>query len=378
MVVSVLTGLRGPIRFDYGLYLSNVRGEELTFLRTISGTVDMSNFRNEAWQLQLKMPATDALNPLSDYVLVTIKATAGGYSEYYPFGLYRFRVPQADLLEGRAEWDLTGYSLEMLVADDEFEAGYEAEPGAGCLAEAKQILIDQGIPADRIDFPPDSEDETLEKGLVVDVFGGEEDGSKLKIVNALLNAGNFYSLSVHADGRLTTRPQDDLAQQEPDFIYGPGGDPMVLPPVVNSWDNDERFANRVIVRVTDTKFDPPLYAVAENHRPNSIGSIENLSRVVTETISRETVANQNALNRYARGQLQSFSGFRRNVTLALKPDPRRGVLEIGELRGIGDLSTPDMPLGTIDDIYRVNNLSWNLDPGQAQPMQMELSKVDEV
>lgn len=378
MASTYLDGSQGPITFDYALYLSNIRGEELTRLKAWQGTVEMSNFRDEAWTLDLTMPATDALNPISDWVLVVITASAGGTTESFPFGLYRFKVPNVDMLETRSTWNLTGYSGEMVPLGDAFPRRYNKPPGTGVLAASKAILQDLGFPNRMIDFPPLSQDQTLRNWMRLSPVQDASKMKKLRIINKLLGAGGFTALQARADGRLHTRDIEELDQRDPDFIYGPNGDQMVLPPIRHAW-TDDRFANMVTVISGDTQDETPMFAVAKNLNPNSLGSIPVLGRTVAkEPIRVATTTSQERLDRRARGLLQQFSGFNRNVSLTIKPDPRRDILEVGRLAGFGRAEFWGLTLGDLNTNYRVNNFRWSLEPEATHPMEMELSKVDKV
>ena len=369
--LDIIRGRFGAVSFDYRLHLSNIRGDELQLLPAWDGAFDLSNFRDETWQLSVDIRATDALDPFNDYVKLIVTATSGGRSAAWPMGLYRFRVPDEEMLETRRDWNLKGYSPEMIVMDDYPQSLYEVPAGRGVLAECRSILVGMGVPSYRIAFPP--HDKALRNPYSVEpLVDAESQGRWLRIINNLLGAGSFYALTTDREGRFTTRLMEDLTTRNPDFIYGPGGDGMLIPPISNSWD-DTRFGNKVVVVTEDTQEMPPMYAVAINNDPDSPASVDRIGVKAKDPIRVSATTDQAALQRLADGYLQAYSSYHRNTTFQFKADPRRCQHEVCKIAGI-DI---DPALGSLMDNHRVNNFSWNL-KHPAEPMQMEIAKVDKI
>jgi hypothetical protein len=110
-----------------------------------------------------------------------------------------------------------------------------------------------------------------------------------------------------------------------------GRDGALSAEVLESFE-DARFANRVVVRSGDPNISPPIVSVAENHDPQSRGSIENLGRVVQkEPLVLKSVATQADADRVAGAELKKASSLARKLTFATLPDPRRGPREIYQI-----------------------------------------------
>lgn len=75
----MLSGERGALRYEPYLFLSNIHGDEVRPLPgVITASVDLSNFRDHTWELFLECEATDAFNPLHDYVLAAMEVKVAG------------------------------------------------------------------------------------------------------------------------------------------------------------------------------------------------------------------------------------------------------------------------------------------------------------
>lgn len=362
-----------PVALRYRLFLSNASGERLQEIKGIEGaTVDLSNFRDSTWGLGLTMRATDALDPFTDYVMPVceVKLETGEWQDF-PLGLYRFDLGRSMRhLEHMSTWNLTGYSREALLLKDMAVEGYSVAAGQGVLAEVRNVLAAQGVPALMINLPPSSEDKVLPEGMYFDPSQDAQGSYWLRIVNALLRAGGFSAIQTDAQGRFVAYKEGDALDSLPEVSYGTGGDfePMVTGEIGDDYD-DERFANRVVVYSADLQVTPPIYAVAENRDPNSKGSIQEVGPVLKE-IRQQAITSAQEAQALADAELQRSSGYLRKLGISTLPDPRRGPGENYALDLIGKDAT-------IDGRWQV--VSWSL-PLSDPPTKMDhsLSRLERV
>lgn len=373
LAMQVLRGRYGMITVSYRISRSNIRGEDLGPLNGYivgSGGVNMSNFRDHAWEVTFDWLENDEIDPVRDWVKVyaDVEIETGMHS--YPLGLYRLAKPSGTLSRELALRHLSGFSPEFLIARSEPNVPVSYAANTDVLAAVTQILVAFGVPADRILFPATVV--RLRNTMQFDPTSDASGSSWLAICNALLNAGGFYALQTDSDGRFTSDKMGSNVVMEPDVAYDGEYEAMVTGSITDDW-NDDRFANRVLVRSQDIADTPPLFAVAENRNPASEGSYDFLGYWVQKTINLQSGATQADLATMAQAELEKASGYYRKLTLTGLFDPR-----VFAPRRIYGLTLYDRD----DELVisgRWNQISLNL-PLSNPPTAMthEVSRVEEV
>ncbi len=371
---ALLRGLRGRPEFRYRIYRSNLAGETFEELTNVEGSiVSLSNFRDHTWELKVPMKRSSKLDVFKDYVKLVVEARDGSTNTWtsFPMGLYFFSSPAGTLRPTYSDWKLVGRSPEHLLLLSSAYQGYSVAAGTGVLAAVRQILIDRGVPSSMIDFPP--ADVTLPNAMFFDPITDPEGARWLRISNSLLSAGGFYALYTDSSGRFKTHKIEDFARKAANVSYDKswvvgieGG-----PPEVEEVYDDERFANRVVVYSGNPSISPPWVGVAENHDPESPGSIENLGRVVQkEPIVLQSITSQAAADAVARAELAKASARARKLTVRTLPDPRRGPREVYQI----DLSTSAEGV-LVDGTWAVEGFELPLDLSE---MEHTVSRVVQV
>ena len=360
LLSAILSGKRGPVHYRYKLYRSNISGEQLDELPGVQGArISLSNFTDATWKLEIPLRRTRQLDVFKDYVKAVIEVRDGSSWRPFPMGLYLFEAPTGTLRPTFSDWNLVGRSPESLLLLSSAYAGYGVAAGTGMLAAARSVLYAQGVPSSRIDFP--ATDVALSSAMFFDPVTDPAGSVWLRVVNALLAAGGFYAVYCDAEGRFKTRKIDDLGRRQEDVSYDSSwvvarGGARLQPEVEETFD-DERFANRVVVYSGDPNISPPVVSVAENHDPQSRGSIENLGRVVQkEPIVLKSIATAADADLVARSELKKASSLARKLTFATLPDPRRGPREVYRV----DLSGPAGEV-LVDSTWAVTGWTLPLD-----------------
>jgi hypothetical protein len=359
---EILEGLRGTIEYEPKLYRSNIEGEKLEELETIDeATFDLSNFRDNTWELNLSMRDAARLDVWKDYVKLEMTVAAGGESITRDFGLYIFDVPSGFDSPMALHYTLTGQSPEILLMGGTAQFGYSVAAGTGVLAAVRNILINEedatipgGIPPGRLHLPPEDQDVALTRRFFADPFVNAEDTRWLRIVNQLLAAGGFYALYTTNEGRFATKKIPATDRLERDLTYGtePETDRIITSDTIPFENDQENFANRVIVQSGDPT-EAASIAYAENHDPNSPVSRENYGRwkqqdpVVLPNFvtAAEAQLLANAALRRASG-LNSIRQFETNFDIRVRPRQTLG-LEVYRDDGSAVVTDTEWPVVSV-------------------------------
>lgn len=364
----MLAGLRGTVHYVPRLFLSNIYADELTSLPGVTAAaVNLSNFRDNTWELQLDCKVTDAFDPERDWVLAAIDV----WSDFdttlkrYPLGLYRFDIaPEGtDEPEG-SSWHLDGLSPEVLLMRHPAVTGFKVAPGASVFTAVRQAFTANGIPTSRLTLPPDSQDKLLPQGAYFDPIKDSDGALYIRIVNNLLSQGGFGAIQTNATGQFFASKVVSIEQKRPAVFYGPtdrGADHMILRTGIPKTVSRDRFANQVYAYTTNTNTDPPLTSLATNDNPNSKASVVSLGYTITKVLSLDSVSDQATLDLITRAELARSSSYHLERKLVTKLDPRRGPDEAYEAYAVNAYGVP-----VIEDVWSVTNFDIPLSsvPGE--------------
>lgn len=373
--MQVLRGRRGTVPLTYRIVRSNIDGEDLGVVPGVisgTGSVSMSNFRDHAWELSFDMiqDPTGVFDPVRDYVKVYADVETGDDVQSYPLGLYRLAKPSGSIGRAVRTWNCQGYSLEDLLARDESDGPYSVPRGTDALQRAQDLIVSKArVPSDRVLFPAVSA--TLRHAFQTDA-GGSTGSSWLSIVNALLNAAGYYGVQTDAEGNFVTEKMGSRTVLEPDISYDGSYERMVVGSVGDAWD-DERFANKIVVKSQDVADTPPLVAKAFNRNPDSEGSINYLGRTIQKTISLQTAVSLAEMQVMAQAELEKASGYYRKLALSHLFDPR-----VFAPRRVYGVTLADVDGNVVvDGRWGQINASVNLSR-PATAMTSEVSRIEEV
>jgi hypothetical protein len=375
--MQVLRGRRGTIPLTYRIVRSSPTGEDLGPVPGViagTGSVSMSNARDHAWELRfdMKQDPRGVFDPVRDYVKIYADIEMAGDKESYPLGLYRLAKPSGVIRKSLRTWACTGFSLEDLLARHETDDPYWVPKNTDVLLRARDLIVEKaGVPAERVLFPAASA--TLRYGVLFDPTNDSTGASWLAVINALLNAAGYYALQTDAEGNFTTEKMGSRTVLEPDVSYDEGYERMVAGSIADDWD-DDRFANKVVVRSQDVAETPPLVAKAYNRNPESLGSIDYLGRTVQKTINLQTAVSLAEMQTMAQAELEKASGYYRKLSVSHLFDPRC----FAPRRVYGLYLTDELDgNAVVDGIWNQINGSVNLSK-PATPMTSEISRIESV
>src|SRR5215217_2791033 len=162
---AMLRGNFGQLEFRYHAYKSNNIGDVIQEIKTVEdASFSIDNMRDHTWELDLPLDVVDYFDVWGDWVKLEIEMSSasgpGGepYTITKPFGLYYFDERAGEDAPERRKWNLGGKSYEARLMGSTFELGYSISAGTPILANIRTLLINQGVPANMIVFPPSSQD----------------------------------------------------------------------------------------------------------------------------------------------------------------------------------------------------------------------------
>lgn len=372
----LLRGRLGDIEPRPRLYVSNEFGDEIRLARTVrSASISLNNGRDNTFEMNLSMRATDDFDPVEEYLKPVIDYYNPLEQQYerFPLGLYRVMHPNIEALESSEFWEFTGASGEQLIAEQMAQNGFAVLPGTLILSEIKGILtIIFGVHDSMIDFPPAVEDVPLTGVRIFDIRQDTDGCYYLNIINTLLSAGGFTKLQTTAEGRFRVRKIADPRSRPPDVVYGVTGDNIIDARSAVKVERDStQFANDVLVTSNDPLL-PPIVARAINTNPSSPTSIDNLRRHVVKHIALPELVNATAAQAIADAELAKRSGINERLIFQTAPDPRVAYPSlIGEI----ELDYADFtPLITGRWLYE----GWAFDMEPLSMMEHTLTKLSDI
>lgn len=216
-----------------------------------------------------------------------------------PWALGTF-IPSAPV----EDWDGTGRSWrvelldKLLVLDeDKVETSFSLPAGTVVTAAVRSVIAATGETAVAI---TDSA-ETLTSGMV-----WEPGTSRLRIVNDLLAAINYFSLRADGLGRFVaapyTRPQDRPVVRE----FHPGDEAIHREPFTRDQDL-ANIPNRVVLVSAATGEDPALVGVATNTDPTSPTSVPRRGRTIVHAETGVEATSQAVIDSLAARRLTDLS-----------------------------------------------------------------------
>lgn len=213
----------------------------------------------------------------------------------WPLGTFICVVPGEQYTDTGSGSQVTLLDKLTILDQDGISATYSLPAGTVVTDAVKTLITDAG----ETSLAVTASAETLSSGMV-----WEAGTSRLRIINDLLAAINYFALRTDAYGRFTASP------------YTRPGDRAVLRDitadaiVLSEWSREQDFSrvpNRVVLVGQGTGDTEALVGVAENTDPASRLSIPRRGRVVTVTETGVEATSQAVINGLAARRLADLS-----------------------------------------------------------------------
>jgi hypothetical protein len=355
-VLAALNGADGVRRFSFRYELlsaNNVYVQDLD--NVLACKIDQNWLADVKRSATLTIRETGVIDFLSDRIKPYIRTWLPPYgpADYveHPQGVFLLATPTRNSdSAGRVTREVQAYDPLQVFLDDLVVNRYSVAIGVKYTDAVSTVLgsIPQTV-------------EPSTKTLPV-VMEWEPGTSKLRIINDLLNAINYESLSFDEDGKAVVRAYRDPTTRTEEFVYGDGLAGLVVPDVDQEIDLFS-VPNRWVLVVSDPD-KPSIVSTYTNNDPGSPTSTVRRSRTITDFRTEEDAVDQ--------------------ATLDAKV--ARLAFEASQIFEAIPFSTALMPIHSGNDVYRIRyaplavnskftEQSWTLELKAGAQMQHRARRV---
>lgn len=258
------------------------RSERVPVSIPIQGALDYNEDRDVKRKLSLTVNSPHYFTPFSDFVIPEITLTdASGTRTTRQMGHYLVTPPNTSLTPGRFSGSLEAQDVTFLLQRDTLPFALNfftgLDPGAG----ARDVAIAGGFAPSQLVLP----DTGFNLTTAMHFDAGT---SRLKVINDLYNAANWYAVWMDGDGLIRTTPYQNMQTASPKQTYSTQGDNVQLIPPIGEQPDWSRLRNRVTVRsIAPDK--PTIFGMAEIVNPNHPLHRDRIGMVLAETFDDSQV-----------------------------------------------------------------------------------------
>lgn len=358
-VRAALLAANGPrvVRFRYDLLdkdliykgtLSNVLEGEVNFqaLATIK--------RTASFKIREPQPNELAINYLSDRIqpFMELRMPDGNWIEF-PLGVFLLTSPTRVEERGHVFRDVEGYDSLVILEQDKFASRYTIPAGTKYTDAATAIIQTAGIT--RINITPKADTLTTDKEYKLGT-------PKLEAVNELLQAINYTSLWVDANGYCIARQYVSPQDKAPDFDYIDDHLSIIYNGMEEEFDIFG-VANKWVVTESNPEKEP-LVSTYTNNSPDSPTSTVNLGRTIVDFREIEEVSSQTTLDSYTQRIAQEASQIYGKIKFKTALMPMHEYMDVLRVRYL--------PLG-IDNKF--SETAWKMSLRAGGEMEHEARRV---
>jgi len=237
------------------------------------------------------LPYRGTLDVGNDFVRIWIDATdANGDNESVPLGTFMLATTATENVPTGASGVADMYSVLQILAFSAIRDYLTVPAGTNAVTYAASVVTRAGLP---VLAQPSSMTLTTDANF-------EPGVSRLEIINTLLDVAGYDSADVDGFGNVLLRPDVDPTGNNPSLTFDTGSQAIIRPSVPYELDTFE--VPNVIIAVMSNDAQS-LVSVAVNDAPGNRYSTVSRGYEVTEAIEVSDIANQAALDEYARAQL---------------------------------------------------------------------------
>jgi hypothetical protein len=297
------------------------RSERVPVSIPIQGALDYNEDRDVKRKLSLTVNSPHYFTPFSDFVIPEITLTdASGTRTTRQMGHYLVTPPNTSLTPGRFSGSLEAQDVTFLLQRDTLPFALNfftgLDPGAG----ARRVAIDGGFAPSQLVLP----DTGFNLTTAMHFDAGT---SRLKVINDLYNAANWYAVWMDGDGLIRTTPYQNLQTASPKQTYSTQGDNVQLIPPIGEQPDWSRLRNRVTVRsISPSK--PTIFGMAEIVNPNHPLHRDRIGMVLADTIEDSQVTSNADADAKAALLLSTSASYYRKLAIETVIDLDAGAHDI--------------------------------------------------
>jgi hypothetical protein len=335
---EILAALRGSSGSRYWTFRYELLDDTNTKVADLGNVESCSVEQN--WLADIKRTATfrltevDYIDYLSDRIKpwVRLHLPPFGDSDWveWPQGVFVLSTPTRNANPVmHVSRDVAGYDLLQVLADDAVDSRYVVTAGTLYTDAVADLLPSAAnIQASTLAVPVDLE--------------WEPGKSKLLIVNNLLGAANYESLSVDENGLYEAQAYQSPRDRGPEYVYADDDDGLMLPDVDQTIDLFS-VPNKW-VRVLSQPDREPLVSTYTNNDPASLTSTVRRARTITDFAEVHDAADQATLDAMV----------------------ERLAFESSQVFEAIDFETALMPIHSGNDVYRITYGPLSIDDNYAE------------
>lgn len=319
-VAAALAGLLGTRTMSYRYDRLSAEGNYLGPLGNVLGGKVTNNALAEIKRTaSFTMRETGELNYLRDRVqpFARLAMPDGGFVEW-PLGVFVLETPKRVLDDvDVVTREVAAYDLAVVLNDDRTTDRYSIAAGTLYTSAVATIAGDAGLD---VSITPSA--------LTLPVAAEWPPGTtKLRIVNDLLAAINYESVSFDELGRLVARPYQSPAERAVEYTYADGAASVRLGGAEQELDLFG-VPNRVTLVKSEADQGPALVATVTNADPLSPTSTVSRGRTISEYIEDDDAPDLTTLQAKAARRLFEASQIFEAVSFETAAMPMHGNLDV--------------------------------------------------
>ncbi len=226
---------------------------------------------------------------------IKIVATVDGVD--HPLGVFLFQVPESSYQQVRIEGVFELQDKLSALDASTIPGIFSLAAGSNVIAKVKELI--EGAGESAVSITPSAA--TLRGNATWDVGT-----SRLRIINDLLDAANYFSLWCDGEGRYQATPYVDAQNRPLAAVLEDGKTAIYSPNFVHRKDV-WKIPNRFIAVSRSGEDEPAIIGIATNENPDSPFSYQSRGRWIDDQEQDLVFADQAAANAYAQRRLQEVS-----------------------------------------------------------------------
>lgn len=334
-VLAALRGTTGVRRWSFRYELlddTNTKLADLTNVET--GHVEQNWLADIKRTAKFHLKEVDWIDYLSDRIKPWARLHLPPYGPddwvEWPQGVFVLSTPTRSIEpSGHVHRDVDGYDLLQVLADDKVADRYTVTAGSAYTTAVLALLPStSNVEASPLTVPADLE--------------WDPGTTKLAIVNDLLTAVNYESLSVDEDGVYEVRHYRSPADRAPEYTYADDADSLMMPEVEQTLDLFS-VPNKWVLVVSEPD-QAPIVGTYTNTDPGSLTSTVRRGRTIVDFRTQQDAADAATLT--AKAQRLGF--------------------EASQVYEAIEFDTGIMPVHSGNDVYRITFGPLSVDANYAE------------
>lgn len=252
---------------------------------------------------------SDRIRPIMVVDMPAMNGKDKGTIEF-PLGIFILSSPERVDDEEGVTRDIEAYDLSLILVEDKVDDMYTVRAGTNYKTAIIEVLKSAGI----TDYVIADTDKATSRDLQFEVGTSKND-----IVNSLAKNINFKPITVDVNGTFNSAPYELPQDRAVDYIYDDSELSIIMKGVTSELDTFN-VPNKWVV-VKSNSEEEPLRSIYTNDNPESPTSTVNRGRIIVDYRELEDIADQSALDAYARRIASNASQIygKSKFTTALMP-----------------------------------------------------------